>query len=277
MNLFLFHRWKDCYIMSRIISHLFKSNILLALSSAVLVLSLRKNPWECIHLGIFIYSVVFFVYGIHRILKWRIKQLSDEWVLWYAKALPIMIPLLIIHLLVAIYIWISEFERIVDPYLIIIVILTMGYMLPNHKFSLRSIPKAKAFIIAAVWTYVIAIFPSQLLLDYPSEPYFFLGFFCYFLHLAILSDIKDVAIDPPRWETFPVFQGVTISKRLSFVLALLAITFFSLCEEIESGFIVGVLYLFGWMLFELVSKKKPIIYDHLLWVLGGLFVVSRLL
>jgi hypothetical protein len=263
--------------MHKLLIHVVNSNFLLGLSAAFLSMVFVNNPIDYIAWGVFVFSAVFFIYGLHRLIKWKFEQLPIDWAIWQEKSVRLMLLLLGIQLFLLGYLAYTTFYNSFDVYSLLVVILTVGYLSPFQQFTIRKIPYTKAFFVASAWTFVLIIFPSSVIHDYPSDTYFRIGFFFYFAHLAILSDIKDKEIDPREWRTFPNRFGVKNAKRGSFLLAFLAVVFFSVSVHVVDGAIIGALYLISWLFIERCVVKSNYAYDNLIWLLAGLFFIFRLL
>lgn len=263
--------------MNRIIEFLVKSNISLAVCAAIISMSFAPYANSTFLWGALVYFSVFTLYTTHRLIKWNFGQLDQEWQVWYSARSRVLFPLVIIHFLGACYMLFFWLQVKWSSALILILLLTFWYLIPNSILTLRRIPFLKAFIVALVWTYVLLLFPHQQLEKYPSESYWRLGFFFYFLHLAILSDIKDIRLDPIDWKTIPSVLGISRAKWVSLVFALGSFIFFVLSPLCQNSLWIGVLYFSTWYFLESKSATPNISYDKLLWVLTLLFFMIRFL
>ncbi len=263
--------------MNRIIEFLDKSNISLAVCAALISISFAPYSKTTFLWGALVYFLVLTLYTSHRLIKWNFGQLDNEWQDWYSATRRVLIILVIVHLLGACYMLVFWLQVKWNSTLIIILLLTFWYLIPNSLLTLRRIPFLKAIIVALVWTYVLILFPHQQLEKYPSESYWRLGFFFYFLHLAILSDIKDIGLDPIDWKTIPSVLGISRSKWVSLIFALLAFSFFVLSPLTQNGLWIGGLYLSSWYFLERKSVASSNSYDKLFFVLTILFFMIRFL
>ncbi len=263
--------------MNKIIEFLVKSNIFLAVWASLISMSFAPYAKTTFLWGALVYLLVFTLYTTHRLIKWNFVQLDNEWQDWYSATRRVLIPLVIVHFLGTCYMLFFWLQVKWSSTLIIILLLTLWYLIPNSLLSLRRIPFLKAIIVALVWTYVLILLPHQQLEKYPSEWFWRLGFFFYFLHLAILSDIKDINLDPIEWKTIPSVLGIRTAKWVSLVFALLAFSFFVLSPLTQNSFWIGVLYLSSWYFLERKSVAESNSYDKLLLVLTILFLMIRVL
>lgn len=263
--------------MNKIIEFVVKSNISLAVCAALISMSFAPYSITTFLWGALVYFLVFTLYTSHRLIKWNFGKLDKEWQVWYSVTRPVLIPLVIVHLLGACYLLFFWLQVKWSSTLISALLLTLWYLLPNSLLTLRRIPFLKAFIVALVWTYVLILLPHQQLVKYPSELFWRLGFFFYFLHLAILSDIKDINLDPIEWKTIPSVLGIRKAKWVSLVFALLAFSFFVLSPLTQNSLWIGVLYLSSWYFLERISLAASNSYDKLLFVLTILFLMIRVL
>lgn len=260
--------------MYKFYSHIEKSNVGVALSAALLSMALTPNFFNQIHWGIFIFSSVYSIYGAHRLIKWKYNQLNSDWKKWHEEHHLVLIPILISQMLLAASCWYFFVPITLNITVVIIGTITLMYVLPQPFLTLRSIPFIKAFIVALVWTFVLVILPAQIIKDFPSDILFKLAFFFYFLHLAILSDIKDRNIDPASWKTFPTSFGVNKAIFSSFISVVIAFSLFVISSIDIIGVLTGVLYLFSWYLLERKSWVNEHSYDSFLWILA-VFLIFR--
>lgn len=278
MRKYLFQQyWMFFYNMNRIIEFLLKSNFSLALNAALLTISFAQDIQHSFYWGLLVYFSVFALYGTHRLIKCKFGQLDNEWGSWYNENKYILFPLVIIHALGASYLLLFWFHIKWNSSLILVILLTSWYLIPYSKATIRRIPFIKAFIVAFVWTYILIIFPHQLSVSYPSELSFSVGFFFYFLHLAILSDIKDTHLDPLEWKTFPSVLGINRSKIVSILFAIVAFMFFIFSTVVpDSKWVIIVFYFIFWYFIERKTENSNFSYDKLFWVLTIIFFMIQL-
>lgn len=117
-----------------------------------------------------------------------------------------------------------------DQYLVfgawsLVVVALLGlYLLPlqgadGRSIGLREIPGFKAVLIAAGWTFVtMGVSSSE-----PSEGVLFDGWlaavqFCFFMALAIATDIGDLKYDRPALKTLPQVLGIRGAKVFAVIL-----------------------------------------------------------
>ena len=111
----------------------------------------------------------------------------------------------------------GKFEII--PLLLLAGIVSLIYVVPFRKKSLREIAYLKSPLIAFVWTTIIIAFPW--VNEYGISSTIFpelLAYFYYFGALTIAFDIRDLEYDFPTQKTTPQVVGITRTKVFSVVL-----------------------------------------------------------
>ena len=124
----------------------------------------------------------------------------------------------------------GKFEII--PLLLLAGIVSLIYVVPFRKKSLREIAYLKSPLIAFVWTTIIIAFPW--VNEYGISSTIFpelLAYFYYFVALTIAFDIRDLEYDFSTQKTTPQMVGITRTKVFSGVLILLFILIIAIINE----------------------------------------------
>ena len=124
----------------------------------------------------------------------------------------------------------GKFEII--PLLLLAGIVSLIYVVPFRKKSLREIAYLKSPLIAFVWTIIIIAFPW--VNEYGISSTIFpelLAYFYYFVALTIAFDIRDLEYDFPTQKTTPQVVGIIRTKVFSGVLILLFILIIAIFNE----------------------------------------------
>ena len=124
----------------------------------------------------------------------------------------------------------GKFEII--PLLLLAGIVSLIYVVPFRKKSLREIAYLKSPLIAFVWTTIIIAFPW--VNEYGISSTIFpelLAYFYYFVALTIAFDIRDLEYDFSTQKTTPQMVGITRTKVFSGVLILLFILIIAIFNE----------------------------------------------
>ena len=125
---------------------------------------------------------------------------------------------------------IGKFEII--PLILLAGIVSLIYVVPIRKKSLREIAYLKSPLIAFVWTTIIIAFPW--VNEYGISSTIFpelLAYFYYFVALTIAFDIRDLEHDFKSQKTTPQVVGITRTKVFSVVLISLFILIIAIVNE----------------------------------------------
>ncbi len=125
---------------------------------------------------------------------------------------------------------IGKFEII--PLILIAGLVSLIYVVPFRKKSLREIAYLKSPLIAFVWTTIIIAFPW--VNEYGISSTIFpelLAYFYYFVALTIAFDIRDLEYDFPTQKTTPQVVGIRRSKVFSILLILLFTSIIAIVNE----------------------------------------------
>ena len=167
--------------------------------------------------SLFLFFAIIGLYGAHRLIKYRLNKLLPNQEVWMSRYHnPLFILTLLAISLASYFLTKISWNEVLIPLLLISFSLATLYIFPLKAFSLRSIPRLKAFVVASAWTILVYFIPNM----NNTTTLLILGYFCYFLHLAIIADIKDVAIDSKSLKTFPLEFGIPSSFGISIVLSL---------------------------------------------------------
>ena len=143
------------------------------------------------------------------------------------------------------------------------ILLTLFYVFPIAKFSLRERAGVKLFLLAISWAGITVLFPlvqNYLLLrsvDYIT----FLQRFLFVFAITIPFDIRDLKYDKPSLNTIPQVIGVKKSKYLAIIVLIIFILlevfkqlFFNFSFEPK---IVFVFMLSVWLIYKAsVDRNK---------------------
>ena len=100
--------------------------------------------------------------------------------------------------------------------------ISIWYVYPLFGIKLREIRMFKGFLVAVVWTVVVAVFP-MFYAQQPAALNFIIGLFLFLLALTIPFDIRDIRKDGPGKITLPQVVGVPVSKIVSIVFLMLGL------------------------------------------------------
>ena len=207
-----------------------KHHFLLALSAGLLSFSLPFIKEKNALLSIFIALTVLITYNCHHLSKlfWKNKDIASN-----RKTTILALILCVISLVGLSYLLSVLHFRVFSIYaLILLAFLATSYSMLQGKLSIRTVPYAKAFLVAFSWTLLCCFLPTH----NAGEPHWKAGIFSiFFFVLAVISDFRDKKSDPISLKTFPQVLSFKILKTVIYVL--LAV-------------FTGLnLYLFGWSFF----------------------------
>ena len=132
--------------------------------------------------------------------------------------------------LISFVLLIGKFEII--PLVLLAGFVSLIYVIPFRKKSLREIAYLKSPLIAFVWTTIIIAFPW--VNEYGISSTIFpelLAYFYYFVALTIAFDIRDLEHDFPTQKTTPQVVGITRAKVFSVMLILLFVWIIAIVNE----------------------------------------------
>lgn len=118
------------------------------------------------------------------------------------------------------------------PLILFAGIVSLIYVVPFRKKSLREIAYLKSPLIAFVWTAIIIAFPW--VNEYGISTTIFpelLAYFYYFVALTIAFDIRDLEHDFKSQKTTPQVVGITRTKVFSVVLISLFILIIAIVNQ----------------------------------------------
>lgn len=163
----------------------------------------------------FLFFAVLGIYGAHRIFKFHFDKLLSAQMDCLQRYYILFTMVCVFSLFTSLY-FLFQLVAFSDVILFILVLtlLTGLYIFPKPTFSLRRIPRIKAFLVAMVWTFLVYYIP----IGYESNIGMFTAYFCFFLHLSIVSDIKDLDIDSSTLRTMPMEYGIRGSYAFSLLL-----------------------------------------------------------
>ncbi len=209
---------------------------------------------------LFVFFSTLVSYNIIRML--RVSTIKSWFTIWYAKNRKNIYLLTSVSSAFLIY---FLFQLRLKAILILapFTLLTLFYVFPIAKFSLRERARMKLFLIAISWAGITVLFPlvqNYLILrniDYIT----FLQRFLFVFAITIPFDIRDLKYDKPSLNTIPQVIGIKKSKYLAiailFIFILLEIFkhlffHFSFVPETLFVFILSV-----WLIYNVsVDKNK---------------------
>ena len=205
------------------------SNVWIALGASVYAcnsfLCFQKpiNNWFIL----LIFFATFFAYNFERIVKINQFnfQLSErqEWIKQHQKLIRILTLLaFVVSSVLVMFFFTFDDAMFLLPALFIVLLYATFFV--NQKFGLRDVPGLKIFLIAAVWGYVLGVFPLVDKLSQKELIYLFADKFSFIFAITIPFDIRDVFKDSVEKKTIPQLLGVNLSKAIAMLF--LAISFF---------------------------------------------------
>lgn len=124
------------------------------------------------------------------------------------------------------------------PWSLVVVVLLGLYLLPfqgteGRSIGLREIPGLKVILVAAGWTFVTMGVTTST----PAEEFRFDGWiaavqFCFFLALAIATDIGDLKYDRPALRTIPQVFGIRGAKVFAVILMIPVIWYYFISQAL---------------------------------------------
>ena len=207
-----------------------KHHFLLAFSAGLLSFSLPFIKEKNALLSLFIALAVLITYNCHHLSKlfWKKKDIASN-----RKTTILALILCVLSLVGFSYLLSVLHFRVFSIYaLILLAFLAISYSMLQGKLSIRTVPYAKAFLVAFSWTLLCCFLPTH----NAGESHWKVGIFSiFFFVLAVISDFRDKKSDPISLKTFPQVLSFKMLKILIYVL----LTVFSCLN----------LYLFGWSFF----------------------------
>ncbi len=166
---------------------------------------------------LFVFFSTLVSYNIIRIL--RVSNIKSWFIIWYGKNKK---KIYFITSISSIFLVYFLFQLRLKAILILapFTLLTVFYVFPIAKFSLRERAGVKLFLIAVSWAGITVLFPlvqNYLLLrsiDYIT----FLQRFLFIFAITIPFDIRDLKYDKPSLNTIPQVIGIKKSKYLAIAI-----------------------------------------------------------
>lgn len=160
------------------------------------------------------------VYNFQRVYKVENGANHSAWLQWVGTKKMYLKWLTIISVSIAI-VFMVLFTSIKAKnvfFLLVLFVISLMYVIPIKRKSLRELPGLKSFFIAFVWTGFVVVYPlmNEHVLPLPARNIF--AFFCFFFALTIPFDIRDLQFDPPTQKTIPQVLGIKGSKLLAVAL-----------------------------------------------------------
>lgn len=148
------------------------------------------------------------------------------------------------------------------------------YVYPLFGIKLRELRLFKGFLVAVVWTVVVAVFP-MFYAPQQAALNFIIGLFFFLLALTIPFDIRDIRKDGPGKITLPQVVGVPVSKIVSIVFLMLGLllTISTNLKMSTIGMALFILFLYMILLRYLKADSSSeyfAFFDLLLVVYAGL-------
>jgi hypothetical protein len=207
-----------------------KHHFPLAFSAGLLSFSLPFIKEKNALLSLFIALAVLLAYNCHHLSKlfWKNKDTTNN-----RKTTILALILCVLSLVGFSYLLSVLHFRVFSIYaLILLAFLAISYSMLQGKLSIRTVPYAKAFLVAFSWTLLCCFLPTH----NAGETHWKVGIFSiFFFVLAVISDFRDKKSDPISLKTFPQVLSFKMLKILIYVL----LTVFSCLN----------LCLFGWPFF----------------------------
>lgn len=207
-----------------------KHHFLLSFSAGFLSFSLPFIKEKNALLSLFIALAVLLTYNFHHLSKlfWKKQDTTND-----KKDLTSILFLCVLSLVGLSYLFSALHFRVFSIYaLILLAFLAISYSMPQGKLSVRTVPYAKAFLVAFSWTILCCVLPMY----NAGEAYWKASIFgILFFVLAVISDFRDKMSDPISLKTLPQVLSFKMLKMLIYIL-LAVFTCLNLC-------------LFGWLFF----------------------------
>ncbi|MEY3237647.1 MAG: hypothetical protein RI883_1748 [Bacteroidota bacterium] len=215
--------------------HIVYSNFLIGLSAFSLSAGTAYNygieKWWLY--GITCFCAILSVYNFQRLYKAKKNAHLTPWLIWvneHQSYLKSLIGISGIIGLISFVLLIGKLEII--PLILLAGFVSLIYVVPFRKKSLREIAYLKSPVIAFVWTSIIIAFPW--VNEYGISSTIFpelLAYFYYFVALTIAFDIRDLKHDFPIQKTTPQVVGIKRSKVFSYVLISLFVMIIAIVNE----------------------------------------------
>jgi hypothetical protein len=197
-------------------------------------------------------------YGYLRLVRAAepdiIPSAHIHWIRRYRFAMMVLVGL---SAWAAVLLYWGQF-LVFGPWSLAVVALLGLYLLPlqgaeGRSIGLREIPGLKALLVAAGWTFVT----MGITTDVPGDGAGFDGWiaamqFCFFLALAIATDIGDLQYDRPKLKTIPQVLGIRGAKVLAVVLLLPGIWYYIVLMALSTVGDAGIPFKFFLPLLGLV-------------------------
>ena len=212
-----------------------KHHFLLAFSAGLLSFSLPFIKEKNALLSLFIALAVMLTYNCHHLSKlfWKKKDIASN-----RKTTILALILCVLSLVGFSYLLSVLHFRVFSIYaLILLAFLAISYSMLQGKLSIRTVPYAKAFLVAFSWTLLCCVLPMH----NAGEPHWKVGIFSiFFFVLAVISDFRDKKSDPISLKTFPQVLSFKMLKILIYVL-LAVFSCLNLCLFGWSFFVAAIL------------------------------------
>lgn len=186
----------------------------------------RINRWWVY--GVIAFFTALSAYNFQRIYKLKSATPQTEWLVWVQLNKKYLTRLTFVSAVIGSILMIL-FTTITAQIILLLACLTLItvlYVVPIGKKSLREIAGLKIFLVAFVWTGLLVVYP-MLNGNIPLEPYWkeITGLFLFFFAVTIPFDIRDLKFDLPSQKTLPQMLGVKESKILASAFILIFFVF----------------------------------------------------
>ena len=183
--------------------------------------------------GITCFCAILSVYNFQRLYKAKKSDHLNPWLIWVNEHQIYLKCLVGISSFIGMISFLYLFGKLESILLIFLAgIVSLIYVVPWGKKSLREISYLKSPLTAFVWTIIIIAFPW--VNEYGISSIIFpelLAYFYYFVALTIAFDIRDLEHDFITQKTTPQMVGITRSKVFSLVLISLFILIIAIVNE----------------------------------------------
>lgn len=248
----------------KLLRHIVYLNIIVALSTATLsggfCYYLQIPNW--LNYGFLALFSTLAVYNGQRLFKSR-STFKTPWLKWVDNnKLPLYFLVILFAIIAVAFMLIIGFQsREAFVLLSGSVLISMFYVIPFGRKSLREISHLKIHLIAISWSAVLIVFPMLNTSVFEHVFWFGLAHYFYIVAVSIPFDIRDLKYDASSQKTIPQVVGVTWSKAIALVLILL---FVAMMLYVDEHFLLNPLFFVAVAiqvtLILLMTEKKSDIY-----------------
>lgn len=244
--------------------HIIYTNVTVSVSAGLLTAGLlRYAGVEQNELyGWFSALATFTVYNGQRLYKSRANQ-STPWLQWVSQNQVLLWTLVGISCAAACFMLylIGHLSANAAFLLVLGGLISLFYVVPLGRYSLRELPYVKIHLIAFTWAALLVAFPLLNEGFTAGVLWISVAHYFYVLAVAIPFDIRDLKYDSKNQKTIPQTLGVANSKGLAVILLLfflVMIGMYNVSFLFNPVFILAVVVQIGFVL--LIHEKRSDFY-----------------